>query len=123
VADRCTVVAGDFFEAVPEGGDAYVLRAVLHDWEDPEAIAILRSCRRAMGEHAALLILERELGGPNENPDAKFSDLNMLVLPGGRGRTVEEFAALLAGAGFGLAATTPTAAMSVIEARPAPAPG
>jgi O-methyltransferase domain/Dimerisation domain len=123
-ADRCTVVAGDFFQAVPEGGDAYLLRAVLHDWEDPEAIAILRSCRRAMREHAALLVLERELGGPNENPDAKFSDLNMLVMPGGRERTVQEFTALFDSAGFEFAGTTPTAAaMSVIEARPAPAPG
>jgi hypothetical protein len=124
VADRCAVVAGDFFAGVPEGGDAYVLRAVLHDWEDAEAIAILRSCRRATPDDAALLVVERELGGPNENPDAKFADLNMLVMPGGRERTVEEFAALFDSAGFELAGTTPTAAaMSVIEARPAPARG
>ncbi len=124
VADRCTIVAGDFFEAVPEGGDAYVLRAVLHDWEDPEALAILLSCRRAIPEDGALLVVERELGGPNENSEAKFSDLNMLVLPGGRERTVEDFAALFAGAGFELSGTTRTAtAMSVIEARLAPPRG
>jgi hypothetical protein len=124
VAERCTVVGGSFFEAVPEGGDAYVLRAILHDWEDAEASAILRSCRRAIPEHGALLVVERELGGPNENADAKFSDLNMLVLPGGRERTVEEFAALFDSAGFELAGSTPTAAaLSVIEARPAPARG
>jgi hypothetical protein len=121
VADRCTVVGGDFFEAVPEGGDAYVLRSVLHDWEDPEAIAILRSCRRAIREDGALLVVERELGGPNENPDDKFSDLNMLVLPGGRERTLEEFAAVYESAGFELVGATPTAAaISVIEGRPAP---
>jgi O-methyltransferase domain len=121
LADRYQFVGGDFFEAVPEGGDAYVLRSVLHDWEDPEAIAILRSCRRAIREDGALLVVERELGGPNENPDDKFSDLNMLVLPGGRERTLEEFAAVYESAGFELVGATPTAAaISVIEGRPAP---
>jgi hypothetical protein len=119
VADRCTVVGGDFFEAVPEGGDAYVMRSILHDWEDPEAIGILRSIRAVIPEDGSLLVLERELGGPNVNPEAKFSDLNMLVMPGGRERTVDEFAALYERAGFELAGTTPTAAgMSVIEGRP-----
>jgi hypothetical protein len=121
VADRCTVVGGDFFQAVPEGGDAYLMRAILHDWEDPESIAILRNIRAVIPDDGALLVLERELGGPNANPDAKFSDLNMLVMPGGRERTVEEFAALYEEAGFDLAGTTPTAAaMSVIEGRPVP---
>src|SRR3954451_8480679 len=125
VADRCTVVGGDFFEGVPEGGDAYVMRAILHDWEDAEAVAILRSCRRAMPEDGTLVVVERELGGPIEKPDAKFTDLNMLVLTGGRERTLDEFAALYASAGFELVGATPTgAAMSVIEGRPAPqAPG
>ena len=69
-----------------------------------------------------LLVVERELGGPNEDPDAKFADLNMLVVPGGRERTVDEFAALFARTGFELVGAMPTAAaMSVIEARPAPA--
>lgn len=123
VADRCTLSGGDFFEAVPAGGDAYVMRAILHDWEDPEAIAILRRIRAVIPGHGALLVLERELGDPNENPEAKFSDLNMLVMPGGRERTVEEFAGLFGRAGFELVGTTPAGgAMSVIEARPAPPP-
>jgi hypothetical protein len=121
VADRCTIVGGDFFQAVPEGGDAYLMRAILHDWEDPESIAILRNIRAVIPEDGSVLVFERELGGPNANPEAKFSDLNMLVMPGGRERTVEEFAALYEQAGFELAGTTPTAAaMSVIEGRPAP---
>jgi hypothetical protein len=93
-------VAGDFFAAVPAGGDAYVLRAVLHDWEDEEAAAILASCRRAMGSNAAVVIIERDLGPANARPDAKLSDLNMLVAPGGRERTIAEYGDLLSGAGL-----------------------
>jgi hypothetical protein len=120
VADRCSVVGGSFFEAVPEGGDAYVLKSIVHDWEDAEAIAILLSCRRACSGDAALLLIERDLGPPNEAPAAKLSDLNMLVNPGGRERTVEEYAALFDAAGFRLVGATPTAlGLSVIEAAPA----
>ena len=95
VADRCEIVAGSFFEKVPEGGDAYVLKSIIHDWEDDESIAILRACRRSMGPDAVVLLIERDLGKPNENPAAKLSDLNMLVMPGGRERSDEEYAALL----------------------------
>lgn len=119
VADRCTIEAGSFFEEVPEGGDAYVLKAIVHDWEDPEATAILRVCRRAMRDEAVLLVIEREVGPPNEDPEAKLSDLNMLVSPGGRERTTEEFAALFESAGFRLQGSTPTGSgLSVIEASP-----
>ncbi|MFL5760070.1 MAG: methyltransferase [Thermomicrobiales bacterium] len=100
VADRCEIVGGSFFDAVPEAGDAYVLKAILHDWEDEDCLRILGTCRRAMTEGSALLVVERELGPPNANPDDKFSDLNMLVAPGGRERTPEEYAALFAAAGF-----------------------
>jgi hypothetical protein len=108
VEDRCEVAAGSFFESVPTGGDAYVLKAIIHDWEDAEAEAILRTCRRAMREDATLLVIEQELGGPNERPPAKFSDLNMLVSPGGQERTRDEYAALLAAAGFELTRAVPT---------------
>ncbi len=117
VADRCSVVGGSFFDTVPEGGDAYVLKSIVHDWEDAEAIAILRSCRRACSDGAALLLIERDLGPPNEVPAAKLSDLNMLVNPGGRERTVEEYATLFDEAGFRLVGATPTASgLNVIEA-------
>jgi hypothetical protein len=105
---------------VPEGADAYVLKAVLHDWEDDDALRILRSCRAAMAPAAVLLVVERDLGAPNEHPDAKLSDLNMMVGAGGRERTRDEFATLLAAGGFELASTTPTAiGLSVFEAHPA----
>ncbi|HEX4745886.1 MAG TPA: methyltransferase [Gaiellaceae bacterium] len=118
VADRCEIVAGSFFESVPEGGDAYVLKSIIHDWEDEESVAILGACREAMGPRAVLLLVERDLGPPNANPAAKLSDLNMLVMPGGRERTVEEYAALLDRAGLALDAVHPTATGHlVIEAR------
>jgi O-methyltransferase domain/Dimerisation domain len=100
VADRCQVIGGSFFDSVPTGGDAYVLKAILHDWEDEPCVGILRTCCQAMADGAALLVVERELGRPNQDPDAKFSDLNMLVGPMGQERTPDEYAALFAEAGF-----------------------
>jgi hypothetical protein len=119
VGERCEVVAGSFFEAVPAGADAYVLKAVLHDWEGEDAVRILRRCRAAIPDHGVVLIVERDLGPANEDADAKFSDLNMMVGPGGRERTREEFATLLAEGGFVLESTTRTAiGLSVFEGRP-----
>jgi hypothetical protein len=115
--ERCAIVGGSFFESVPAGADAYVLKAILHDWEDPECVAILRVVRAAMPAHGVVLALERDLGGPNVSPRAKFSDLNMLVNPGGRERSEEEYAALFSSAGLRYVGTTPTAAgISVLEA-------
>jgi hypothetical protein len=109
VQDRCEVVAVDFFQGVPEGGDAYVLKSIVHDWEDPEAIAILRNVRRAMGPTSVVLIVERLLGEPGDlGLLAAFSDLNMLVGPGGRERTEAEFEALLAAAGLRRSRTVAT---------------
>ena len=118
VIERCDIVGGSFFETVPEGADAYLMRVVIHDWEDDEAIAILKVCRRAMGETAKLLLIERLIAPPNEMPAAKFGDLNMLVLPGGRERTREEFSDLFARSGFELTHVFPAGIQNVIEARP-----
>ncbi len=120
VLDRCEIVAGSFFEWVPEGGDAYVLKWIIHDWEDPESIAILRTCRAALGPDAVLLLIERDLGPPNENPVAKLADVNMFVMPGGRERTLDEYAALFDAAGLRLVGASPTTTgYLVIEAAPA----
>lgn len=102
VADRCEVVGGDFFEAVPDGGDAYILGTVIHDWNDNDAIAILKTCRKAMSISAKLLLIERIVGPPNEDARTKFLDLTMLVIPGGHERTQEEYSSLLEAAGFRL---------------------
>jgi hypothetical protein len=119
VSERCRVVTGSFFESVPEGGDAYLLKSVLHDWADEESVAILRACRNAIVSDGRLLVVERVVGRPNEGPETKFSDLNMLVMPGGRERTLEEFAVLCERSGFRLESETPTASgFSVLEAAP-----
>lgn len=117
VLDRCEIVAGSFFESVPAGADAYVLKWIIHDWEDEESVAILRTCRAAMSPDAVVLVIERDLGEPNENPVAKLADLNMFVMPGGRERTLDEYAALFGAADLRLLAAHPaTSGYLVIEA-------
>jgi O-methyltransferase domain/Dimerisation domain len=117
VADRCEIVAGSFFTSVPAGGDAYILKSIIHDWEDEESVAILRACRASMGRGAVVLLIERDLGGPNENPAAKLSDLNMLVMPGGRERSQQEYAVLFERAGLRHTSTTfTTTGHAVVEA-------
>ncbi len=119
VADRCEVVGGDFFQSVPAGGDAYVLRNVVLDWTDAQVTAILASCRRAMQPDGRVLVIESVAGPPNEGAAGKFNDLNMLVMPGGWVRTAEEHAALLAAAGLELTKIMPTTIeQSLIEAAP-----
>jgi len=104
VATRCEYVAGDFFESVPAGGDAYVLKSVIHDWDDAQSKVILRNCGHAMGERAKLLLVERIVPERLEVSPAHRSiargDLNMLVGLGGRERTEQEFRALLNQTGF-----------------------
>jgi hypothetical protein len=120
VLDRCEVVAGSFFDSVPGSADAYVLKSIIHDWEDPESVAILSVCRRALGAESVVLLIERELGAPNENPGAKLSDLNMFVMPGGRERSDAEYAELFEQAGLRHASTQLAAnGFAVIEARAA----
>lgn len=102
VADRCELVGGSFFESVPAGGDAYIMKSIIHDWTDDESIEILKVCRKAMSPQAKLLVIELVVGPPNKGRATKFSDLNMLALPGGRERTEEEFAHLFYQAGFHL---------------------
>ena len=119
VADRCQVVGGDFFDGVPSGGDAYLLKFILHDWEDDRATAILRNCRRAIAPDGRLLVIESEISPPNEGATAKFLDLTMLVHTGGRERTHDEWVALFAAAGFRLVGAMPTEAqVSIIEGVP-----
>lgn len=120
VADRCQIVAGDFFESVPGGADAYLLKSIIHDWLDAEAIQILRVCRRAMAANATLVLVEQLVGSGADPAHTAFSDLNMLVSPGGQERTLEQYAALLAAAGFSLTEAVDTGTPSfVLEAVPA----
>ncbi|MEP7223397.1 MAG: methyltransferase [Actinomycetota bacterium] len=120
--DRCDVVAGDFFDAVPDGGDAYVLSWIVHDWDDERAARILANCRRVMGDDGRLLLVEAVLpeNGSSGYDFATSLDLVMLIALGGRERTATEYQRLLARAGLVLTKVVPTASpMSVIEAIPA----
>jgi len=115
----CRVVGGNFFEEAPEGS-LHLLKSVLHDWADPEAIAILRTVRRAMPTDGRLLILEHLLDQAPDPVRTAFTDLNMLVMTGGQERTTDEYRALLAAAGLELHQTIPTSSdVFVIEAIPA----
>ncbi len=119
VADRCRVVEGNFFEAVPPGADAYLLRHILHDWTHDQCLQILRHCRRVIPQHGRLLIVECVVPVGNDPSPAKDFDLLMMTFPGGMERTESEFRALFRQAGFELTSITPTSTMvSVLEARP-----
>jgi hypothetical protein len=119
LTSRCDAVAGSFFEAVPEGADGYMLKSIIHDWDDERALAILRNIRRAIRPEGRLLLLENVIPTGNGPSFGKWLDLEMLVLPGGRERTEAEYRDLFAAAGFRLTGVTPTACpASVIEGMP-----
>ncbi|WP_270935519.1 methyltransferase [Falsiroseomonas oryzae] len=119
---RCGAGRRTPFQSVPGGGDAYVMKSVLHDWDDAAAARILHSCRRAMPAGASMLAIERVVGPPNEDPNGKFFDLNMLMQYGAQERTREEFRALLKTGGFDLLEIVATrSALSIIVATPLPA--
>ena len=117
VDDRCQVVEGDFFEAVPGGGDAYIMKSVIHDWDDARCVTILENCRQAMSAEAKVLIVEAVLP-PTVEPSFTrlgviMSDLNMLLNTGGRERTEAEFASLLRSADLELSDVFPIPRPSV----------
>ncbi|GAA2780665.1 methyltransferase [Streptomyces showdoensis] len=119
LADRCELVGGSFFEKVPEGGDLYTMKWVLHDWNDESSIEILKSVRRVMPADGRLLVVDTVVPEGGGFSPSKIIDLNMMVLSGGQERTAEEFRTLLDAAGFTLTRILPTASpSSVIEAIP-----
>jgi O-methyltransferase domain/Dimerisation domain len=114
---RCQLVAGDFFDNVPTRGDPYVLKRILFDWTDEEAVRILKNCRRAMNSGARLLIIEPLIGPPNEQCPAHLFDMTFLVMLHGRLRTADEYSGLLSQAGFQLQRVIPTESdVSIVEA-------
>jgi hypothetical protein len=117
VAARVKLTAGSFFDSVPPGCDAYMLRRIIHDWEDEDAARILGNVRRAMGGAGGTLLLVEALLDSTASP-AGLMDLMMLVL-GGRERTEAEFRSLLGSAGFSLNRVIPAGAYSLIECHPA----
>jgi len=123
LADRCEFVGGDFFETVPAGADAYLLKHVIHDWGDAKATRILRTCRGAMGPETKLLIVEGvyppRIDGSPESQGAARNDVNMMVCTGGRQRSEAEFRELYEAAGLRLLRIVPFGMACVIEGVPA----
>jgi hypothetical protein len=119
LGDRIHLVAGDFFQSAPNGADVYLLRHIIHDWDDDRAIRILENVHRAIDMNGRLLVVESVIPPGNEPFFGKLLDLTMLVIPGGRERTEEEFRHLFGQAGFRLSRIIPTQAeVSVLEGVP-----
>ena len=116
---RCRTVAGDFFTSVVAGADTYLMRHIIHDWDDDRSLKILGNIRRVIPSDGKLLVIESLIPTGNEPSFVKMLDINMLVIPGGRERSEEEYRRLYRTAGFDLSRIVPTAAeVSVIEGRP-----
>lgn len=121
LASRCDTAVIDFFKAVPRGGDTYLMQHIIHDWDDDRATLILRHTRMALeGVKGGRLLLLEGIVAPANQPDlTKLIDVEMLLMPGGRERSEEEYRTLLKAGGFELTRVVPTQApISVIEARP-----
>ncbi len=117
LADRCELVGGSFFESVPSGADIYMMRHIIHDWHEEKALTILRNCHAAMSLESKLLVVESVIPPGNEPFGGKFLDLVMLLIPGGKERTEEEYRTLFRTAGFEVTRVIPTETeVSVIEA-------
>ena len=116
VADRCELIGGDFFESVPAGGDAIILKWIIHDWNDEQSVTILKNCHRGLPANGKLILVEAVVPAGSELHFSKFMDLNMLVMTGGRERTEEEFRTLYEASGFRLTRIVPTESpFSVVE--------
>lgn len=114
---RTEFVAGSFFETLPQGADIYVLKKVIHDWNDQQAVAILRNCRGALPPHGRVLIAETIIPAGNERDPIKLIDANMLAVTGGLERTEAGYASLLAAAGLRLERVISTSQpISILEA-------
>ena len=109
VTDRCETMAGDFFQSLPQGADAYFMKHIIHDWDDERCVKILRNCHVAMPSHGKLLVCERVVPSGNTPSYSKVSDLLMLTMtPGGRERTEVEYRKLFESGGFKLSRLMPT---------------
>jgi hypothetical protein len=118
VTERVRIQGGSFFDGVPEGGDAYVLKNVIHDWADTEAVTILSNVRKAARPGATLLLVEFVLPDHDRQFIGKWADMEMLIQAGARERTADDYAKLYEQAGFRLTRVVPTAGpISVVEGK------
>ncbi len=115
IAERCRLESGNFFEAVPKGGDAYIMKYILHDWNDEACVKILANCRAAMNEKGKVLVVDNVIAPGNDPGWGKLLDIQMLII-GGRERTRKEFATMFTAAGLKLTRVVPTKCpLSIIE--------
>jgi hypothetical protein len=116
--DRCDVIAGDFFSGVPQGADAYLLKRILHDWDDEAAIRILRRCREAMSDSSRVLAIDAVMQSGNALDPNKDMDISIMALTRGRERTEQDFRAIYRQAGLRcsrVVAPEPPAIVSIVE--------
>ncbi len=114
--NRCELIGGSFFDSVPLTADAYLMRHIIHDWDDEKSLTILRNCHSVMPENSKLLVIESVIPPGNEPFAGKFLDLVMMLIPGGKERTEEEYKVLYEQAGFELTRIIPTKTeLSIIE--------
>jgi hypothetical protein len=117
IAERCTLIPGDFFASVPAGGDAYMLKYILHNWDDEHCVTILANIRAAMHKKAKVLVADPVISAGNGQEWAKLLDIQMMVVVSGAERTKDELAALFRKAGLKLVKVTPTRCpLSIVEA-------
>lgn len=120
MTDRCTLTAGDMFTSVPAGADAYIMKHIIHDWQDEQCVEILKNCRKSVNPGGKLLVVDAVIQPGNDFFPGKFLDLQMLIFPGGRERTEQQFRDLFAASGWSLNRVIPTVATdSIVEGIPA----
>lgn len=117
ISQRCEIIGGDFFKEVPGGADAYMLKGIIHDWNDEAALKILKNCRGAIHPDGRLLVVEAVLTRSTD-PTRALMDMLMMVLTSGRERTESEFRSLLQEAGFSMVQVIRAMGASIIEGRP-----
>jgi hypothetical protein len=116
IATRCEAVGGDFFESIPTGADAYVLKYIVHDWDDEKGVRILQNCRKAMAEDGRVLVIDHVVAAGNRFDWGKLMDINMMVMMGSKERTKDEFRQLFVRAGLRLKRVVRTASsLSILE--------
>jgi len=119
LTSRCEIIAGDFFSEVPAGADVFLLRRIIHDWDDEKSVTILKNCRKSMDKGMKLLLAETIIERGNAPSPGKFYDIDMMVMVGGLERTSDEYSALFEAAGFTLTNVVSTRSnMSILEAQP-----
>ncbi len=117
IRNRCAIEGGDFFASVPKGADGYIMKYIIHDWDDAKCIRILTNCRNAMAKGGRVLVVDNVIPKGNAKNWGKLLDINMMVGPGGKERTREEFRDLMARAGLRLMRVVPTrAGLGIVEA-------